>query len=90
VITINNAEYILDDYYPAIISKDEYEALKLQVGNKGFALIVRVIQKYRYFPVLVFCTAHTAHAIWLKPNQPLKTIHMLTVTSVHPGFTSRL
>ncbi|MBK2390026.1 recombinase family protein [Klebsiella pneumoniae] len=37
VITINNAEYILDDYYPAIISKDEYEALKLQVGNKGFA-----------------------------------------------------
>jgi hypothetical protein len=58
VITINNAEYILDDYYPAIISKDEYEALKLQVGNKGLPLIARVIQKYRYFPVLVFCTAH--------------------------------
>ncbi|OTW35033.1 recombinase family protein [Enterobacter kobei] len=37
VITVNNAEYVLDDYYPAIISKDEYEALKLQVGNKGFA-----------------------------------------------------
>lgn len=37
VITVNHTEYVLDDYYPAIVSKDEYEALKIQVGNKGFA-----------------------------------------------------
>lgn len=37
IITVNEQEYVLDNYYPAIISKEEYEDLLVQVGNRGFA-----------------------------------------------------
>ncbi|CAH0310092.1 hypothetical protein SRABI106_04020 [Rahnella aquatilis] len=37
VITVNEQEYVLDGYYPPILTKDEYENLRVQVGNKGFA-----------------------------------------------------
>lgn len=37
VINVNGESYTLDDYYPAIVTKDEYELLKFQIGNKSFA-----------------------------------------------------
>lgn len=84
VITVNNAEYVLDDYYPAIISKDEYEALKLQVGNKGFA---PNRESNPEIPLLSgIGILHCAHCscYMVKAKSTLKTIHMLTVTNVHP------
>ena len=60
------------------------ESAQITLETKDLPRIARVIQKYHYFPVLVFCTVRTAHVTWLRLNQPLKTIHMLTVTNVHP------
>lgn len=37
VINVNGESFTLDDYYPAIVTKDEYERLKFQIGNKSFA-----------------------------------------------------
>lgn len=37
VINVNGESYTLEDYYPAIVTKDEYERLKFQIGNKSFA-----------------------------------------------------
>lgn len=37
VINVNGESYTLDDYHPAIVTKDEYERLKFQIGNKSFA-----------------------------------------------------
>ncbi|WP_051880512.1 recombinase family protein [Buttiauxella noackiae] len=36
IISVNEQEFVLDDYYPAIITKAEYEDLSVQVGNRGF------------------------------------------------------
>ncbi|HFI1088336.1 TPA: recombinase family protein [Enterobacter hormaechei] len=37
VINVNGESFVLDDYYPAITTKEEYERLKFQIGNKSFA-----------------------------------------------------
>ncbi|MCL8167138.1 recombinase family protein [Enterobacter kobei] len=37
VINVNGEKFVLDDYYPAITTKEEYERLKFQIGNKSFA-----------------------------------------------------
>ncbi|HCM57161.1 MAG TPA: recombinase family protein [Citrobacter freundii] len=39
VINVNGESFTLDDYYPALTTKDEYERLKFQIGNKSFAPI---------------------------------------------------
>ncbi len=37
IINVNGESFVLDNYYPALVTKDEYERLKFQIGNKSFA-----------------------------------------------------